>query len=533
MKEKKSHFENIGEAFSKRATATITARERVPKYSVFFKEAFKVLEPSTNYKHNWHIDFLCDLLDEEADRIYRGLPKEKGDFVVNLMFRSLKSYIFTIIYNAYVWAKYPSVKFITGSYSKDLAIEHSFKTKKLIKSSWYQDNFGSSFKILNDQDSKEYFVNDSGGERKAVSVGGQVTGSGGNIFIIDDPVKPPEKLAVGFSESDIKKANNWWDNTAFNRINDPKVDVRIVVMQRIMNNDLSSHVLKAKKNKTFHICIPGELRGKNPMVFPRELKEFYKPDLIQPTRKLFFRERMSAKEIDAYEDTMGAQFAPQVLQNPKTGEGEYWTESMFVPIRRSDIPSFMMEYTAWDLATSEKRIDSSSAFVHGGVFDGIPYIDDFGYFWKKYEAMIDVVKEKKPPHIIEYKSSGIQAIDTLEKLGIYAEKYDNNNRDKIYHTQTTIPLVTKKCKFVYVAEDIYDDFVNGETNGISNFPNSAKDDVNDAFCILIQTLSPYFKIVDKIPEKEQSDKAIMNNLVSANMGTSFLNLEGGLFGFPI
>jgi phage terminase large subunit-like protein len=529
----KNHFKDIGEAFEKRATSTITARDRVPKYRTFFVEAFKVLEPSTRYKHNWHIDYLCDILEDEVDRIYRGLPKQKGDFVVNLMFRSLKSYIFTIILNAYAWAKYPSLKFITGSYSKDLAVEHSFKTKKLISSSWYQDNFGGSFQILGDQNSKEYFMNDAGGERKAVSVGGQVTGSGGNIFIIDDPVKPPEKLALGFSESDIKKANNWWDNTAFNRINDPLVDIRIIVMQRIMNNDLSSHVLKAKKNKTTHISIPGELRGKNPMLNPPELEKLYKPDIHDPKRKMFFVERMPSTVIDAYEDTMGPQFSPQVLQNPKTDEGVYWTEQMFVPIPREEIPSFTIEYTAWDLATSEKRVDSSSAFVHGGVFDGIPYIDDFGYFWKKYEAMVSEIKMKKQPHVIEYKSSGIQAIDTLHKLGIYAEKYDNNNRDKIYHTQTTVPLISKKCKFIYVAEDIYHDFVNGEYQGLTHFPNSVKDDVNDAFCILIQMLAPYFKTLNEFKDNTPRNRGLINSPQRQGFGRMSANFKGGFLTSPI
>lgn len=36
-----------------------------------------VLEPSTKWSFNWHIEYVCNILQEEVERIIRGDKKQK------------------------------------------------------------------------------------------------------------------------------------------------------------------------------------------------------------------------------------------------------------------------------------------------------------------------------------------------------------------------------------------------------------------------------------------------------------------------
>jgi predicted phage terminase large subunit-like protein len=78
------------------------------------------------------------------------------------------------------------------------------------------------------------------GSRLATSVGGTLTGRGGNLLIIDDPLKPQD----AHSESARDSLKQWYANTLLSRL-DNKVDGSIiVVMQRLHPDDLVGHLLE-------------------------------------------------------------------------------------------------------------------------------------------------------------------------------------------------------------------------------------------------------------------------------------------------
>ena len=76
-------------------------------YYAFFKDAFNVLEPQTKFVDNWHIQYLCDRLQQEVERIARG-DKKKKDLIINIPPRTLKSKIVTVCLHAWAWISYPS-----------------------------------------------------------------------------------------------------------------------------------------------------------------------------------------------------------------------------------------------------------------------------------------------------------------------------------------------------------------------------------------------------------------------------------------
>jgi hypothetical protein len=79
-----------------------------------------------------------------------------------------------------------------------------------------------------------------GGFRLATSIDGSLTGRGGHIMIIDDPLKPSD------ASSDPKRehVNAWFKNTLYSRLDDKQKGAIIIVMQRLHDDDLCGFLLK-------------------------------------------------------------------------------------------------------------------------------------------------------------------------------------------------------------------------------------------------------------------------------------------------
>lgn len=477
-------LQNIAKSASQNVLKEYESFDNHISYYEFFKQAFEVLEPGTKFVDNWHVRYLCDLYQAEVERIARGEDKT-GDLIINIMPRSLKSLIFTVMPNAWVWTRYPHFKFITISFAEPLSTEHSEKTLRLIRSDWYQYTFGDSFEILKSTKGKKHFANSKGGERKATSVGGQVTGSGADILTIDDPIKPPTQGEITFNETELRQANHWYDSTAYNRINDPSVSLRILIMQRLHNNDLTQHCLNKKSGKYRHVCIPGELTED---IKPKYLKKFYMPDKLSGD-KLFFPQRFSKDVLEDYEENMGDNYDGQVLQRPDKKGGGDWKEEYFKKITLEELPSVSdARLCAWDLAlTKEQRKDrSASAFVKGFRYKGAGYVTDFGWAFKKFTELYPWIMSVSSgdKNSIEKKSAGEGIIATLIEEGIDVlngeNGYTKGNRDKFQEAS----LATKKAKKhqIYILDTIYDKFLHSQEQGICKFPTASWDDVHDAFC---------------------------------------------------
>ena len=74
----------------------------------------------------------------------------------------------------------------------------------------------------------------------ATSVGGVLTGRGGDFIIIDDPLKPDEAL----SDPQRNAANEWYAHTLYRGLNNKETGCIIVIMQRLHEDDLVGHVLQ-------------------------------------------------------------------------------------------------------------------------------------------------------------------------------------------------------------------------------------------------------------------------------------------------
>ena len=85
-----------------------------------------------------------------------------------------------------------------------------------------------------------------GGYRLATSIDGTLTGRGGDIIIIDDPLKPADAL----SSSKRERVNDRFRNTLVSRLDDKKNGAIIVAMQRLHVDDLCGRLLRESDDWT-------------------------------------------------------------------------------------------------------------------------------------------------------------------------------------------------------------------------------------------------------------------------------------------
>jgi len=120
-----------------------------------------------------------------------------------------------------------------------------------MQSSWYRELF-PEVELSKDQNTKYKFQTVQRGYRIATSVGGTLTGEGGDFIIVDDPLSSAQALSEMFR----KRATNWFDQTLVTRLNNRKKGVIILVMHRLHQEDLTWHLLSKPKNIWNHTCLP-------------------------------------------------------------------------------------------------------------------------------------------------------------------------------------------------------------------------------------------------------------------------------------
>jgi predicted phage terminase large subunit-like protein len=197
----------------------------------FVHKVFSTLCPGQIYVPGWHIDAIC----WQLERVRRG---ELRRLIINMPPRSLKSIASSVAFPAFLLGRNPSSRIICVSYSSDLAKKHSNDFRALIEISWYRSLFPQT-KIGLHKNSETEIEFTQRGYRLATSVGGTLTGRGGDIIVIDDPLKPDDAL------SEVKRsgANQWFNNTLLSRLDDKRTGAIVVVMQRVHIDDLTGFLL--------------------------------------------------------------------------------------------------------------------------------------------------------------------------------------------------------------------------------------------------------------------------------------------------
>jgi predicted phage terminase large subunit-like protein len=199
-------------------------------FGLFVEKCFGELNPGVEFRPNWHIEAICANLECIRQGVFNRL-------IVNLPPRYLKSILISVAFPAFVLGHDPQQRILVASYGRELALKHANDFRAIVESSWYRRLFP---KMRVARSTEDEVATTSRGYRKAVSVGGALTGIGGNMLIIDDPMKAEDAV----SESQRKAVKLWFTNTALSRL-DPKDKAAIILtMQRLHVDDLVGYILQ-------------------------------------------------------------------------------------------------------------------------------------------------------------------------------------------------------------------------------------------------------------------------------------------------
>lgn len=210
----------------------------------FFQRAFYETSGGQFIVPAWYFYVLCDKLE----KVRCGEIKR---LIINLPPRSLKSQLINVAFTAWTLAKSPKKKIISVSYSAELADEFARDTKRIMTSDWYKTLFPKS-QIANEQSSATDFKTHSHGGRFTTSVDGTITGRGGNLIVIDDPINTSNTT----SETALNKVNEWYKKTLLSRLDNQETDSIVLMMQRVHENDLTGYLLENEPDKWDVIKIP-------------------------------------------------------------------------------------------------------------------------------------------------------------------------------------------------------------------------------------------------------------------------------------
>ncbi|MFC1659331.1 phage terminase large subunit [Pseudomonadota bacterium] len=270
--------------------------------SKFIEKTFCTVDSGNEYLHNWHIDCIAEYLNECYDGNIKRL-------IVNIPPRSLKSISVSVAFPAWILGRNPSERIIVATYSEFLSIKHSTDCRLVVNSQWFKDIF-PEFKLNAKQNEKKKFATTKNGYRFATSVGGTLTGEGGNVLIVDDPHNPQQAMSNKYRNKTIE----WFKNTFSSRLNDKKKGVIIVVMQRLHENDLSGYLLQ-KTCGWEQLNLPAIAEKNQFISIGKFLKKRQKGELLH-----FKRE--GEEEIERAKIELGSfVFAAQYQQNPVVQTG--------------------------------------------------------------------------------------------------------------------------------------------------------------------------------------------------------------------
>lgn len=151
-------------------------------FAIFSKKVFQTLNLGTPMAMNWHLEAIMHALQQAGAGIDPNL-------IINVPPRSGKSTIASVALPAFFMDNDPTAGVVCVSFAQKLASKFARDFRTIVTAAWYQAAFP---KMRLTKDTEELCETTLGGSRLSTSVGGVVTGFGGRIIIVDDPIDPAE-----------------------------------------------------------------------------------------------------------------------------------------------------------------------------------------------------------------------------------------------------------------------------------------------------------------------------------------------------
>lgn len=355
--------------------------------------------------------------------------------IINLPPRYLKSHCASVAFTAWLLGHNPSTQIICASYGQDLSEKLARDARSIMTSAWYQEVFAT--RLHPNKQAVNDFMTTRNGGRMATSVGGVLTGRGGDFLIIDDPIKPEDAL----SETQRRNANIWFDHTLRSRLNNKADGCIIIVMQRLHQDDLVGHVLDEGGWEVLSFPAIAEEDETHVIHSPLGSHTF-----IRKAAEALHPERETADMLLGIRKTMGEYaFASQYQQSPSPQGGAMVKREWLKYYITEERPAtFERIVQSWDTANKAGELNDYSVCTTWGEKNKHYFLLDVFRRRMEYPDLKRSVREQARFHnaniiLIEDKASGTPLIQDLKSEGLSGvTPYDPQACEKImrFRSQT-------------------------------------------------------------------------------------------------
>ncbi|MBM3270247.1 MAG: phage terminase large subunit [Candidatus Sericytochromatia bacterium] len=409
---------------------------------------------------------------------------EEPNQIINLPPRSLKSTIVSVAWVCWLLGHRPDLHVIVASYADELAKDFARDRRRIMASAWYRRAFPGA-RLSPSKNTETEFETVGGGSCRAVSVKGTLTGLGGDVIIVDDPMN----AAHAASDAERGQVKRWFDGVLASRENAPGRTVVLVVMQRLHEDDLTGHLVDKGGYRVLRLpLIAGEDEAVaigHGQVWRRKAGEVLDPDHWPEEAIARIRRRGSAT------------FFAQYQQEPQPAGGNLFKRAW---LRYGDPPKQPADLIvqSWDTASKIGEANDYSVCVTLAQFGRDTYVIDLWRGRLEFPDLKRKVQEMAARYepaaiVVEDAGSGIALIQALKvegKLDVRAYKPQSNEKTVRAMQQTA--LVEGGRLILQESAGWLDAFV----AELLAFPNGKFDDQVDA---LVQGLAWLGEFAQYVP----------------------------------
>lgn len=430
----------------------------------FAKRSIAEVLPGVTLEWNWHLDLICDRLSRlgsgEIKRLLICVPP-----------RSLKSLLCSVVFPAWLMGRNEAERVLCISYAQPLAEDFARQSRQVMDANFFKSAFDT--RLSNERRAVEQFETTGGGGRITNSVHGTITGRGGDIIILDDPMKPEEAQ----SEAGRKGVIDWMQATLTSRPNSKMDSRQLVIMQRLNEEDVAGTLIAqggweqvilpaiAIEEEEHHYEVAGR-----PVVRRRASGES-----LQPLRE-------PIEILEQLRVQMGnLTFSAQYQQRPLPAEGNLVKRSWFGTYGPHDLLHLDRIIQSWDTGSKTLQTHDFSVCTTWGLKSGWIYLIDVLRVKLEMPELCHVVIEQSDKYhpelvLIEDKGSGTALLQALRGKRFYKGKGYLPKGDKLTRFAGITPMIEAGKVLLPQSAPWLDDYLH-ETCG---FPATKNDDQVDS-----------------------------------------------------
>lgn len=437
-------------------------------------------EPWLPYRHLMLLnEKLLDIAEGRINRLYVAMPYRHG-----------KSLMCSTYFPAWFLNRYPDKRVILASYGDDFAMKWGRDVRNLI------ENNEHKLKIRVSKGSSaadRWDIDGHKGGMKTAGVGGQLTGLGAHLFVLDDPTKD---MAEANSATIRDQKWDWWRTVAHSRL-EPGGAV-VIVSTRWHEDDLPGRILKEEGDRWTVLNLPA-------------LAESEDDALGRKPGEALCPERYDEKSLATIRETIGNQaFSAGYQQRPqpegggafKRADFRYWsapaaaekTYHLHDPDGTILVPqSECWRFITMDLALTKR---TTSDYTTAGVWDVAPWLEPSRLILVHMERVrlegaehvdlaVKLWQQWKPGFIgIEEAMQGSMTMAFARRQGVIVRGLKHKSKDKPFRAKDAELLVENHRVYFPKKATWLADF----EHELLLFPSGTHDDQVDVFAYAAKEL---------------------------------------------